>query len=88
MRVLLTLLVIVVIVLIGAFAFNLINISQTREGRLPHIAVSGGQAPTYDVKSAKVELGTKPASVDVPKVDVGTTRKTVNVPTMDVKKPD
>jgi hypothetical protein len=86
MRGLLILLLVLVIVLIGAFAFNLIDINQTREARLPTVAVSGGQAPAYDVSTGKVELGTKPAPVDMPKVDVGTVRKTVDVPTVNVSK--
>ena len=70
MRGVLILLLVVVIVMIGAFAFNLIDISQTREARLPTVAVSGGQAPAYDVSTGKVELGTTRKTVDVPTVNV------------------
>ncbi|HWL47326.1 MAG TPA: hypothetical protein VNQ31_06375 [Sphingomonadaceae bacterium] len=82
MRILLTLLLVVVILLIGAFAFNLIDISQTREGRLPTVDIRGGQAPAYDVSTGAVKVGSKTTSVAVPRLD--TTRKTIEVPTVNV----
>jgi hypothetical protein len=82
MRILLSLLLIVVILLIAAFAFNLIDINQTRKGELPNISVQGGQVPAYDVQTGSVNVGTTERSVDVPKID--TTRKTVEVPTVNV----
>ena len=48
--------------------------------------MSGGQAPAFDVDTAKVDVGTKKTDVTVPKVEVGTTSETVKVPTVDVQK--
>jgi hypothetical protein len=59
MRVIVTLAVVVVLAVIAAFAFGLINISQTREAKLPEVAVSGGQAPAFHVDTAKVAAGPK-----------------------------
>lgn len=77
---------ILVVLVIAAFAFGLIDVSQTKETKLPEVAVKGGQAPAFDVDTAKVNVGTKEESVDVPKVDVGTTKADVELPTVDVQK--
>jgi len=77
---------VLILVVIAAFAFGLININQTKETKLPEVAVQGGQAPAFDVDTAKVNVGTKETSVDVPKVEVGSTKAKVELPTVDVKK--
>lgn len=77
---------ILVLVVIAAFAFGLIDIDQTKETKLPEVAVQGGQAPAFDVDTAKVDVGTKETDIDVPKVEVGTTKAEVDLPTVDVKK--
>lgn len=78
--------VIVIIAIIAAFAFGLIDINQTKETRLPEVSVRGGQAPAFDVDTADVDVGTKNTTVDLPKVDVGTTEEQVKLPTVDVDK--
>jgi len=78
--------VIAVIAIIAAFAFGLIDINQTKELKTPEVSVSGGQAPAFDVDTAKVDVGTKSTDVTVPKVDVGTTKEEIKVPTVDVEK--
>lgn len=78
----------IALAVIAAFAFGLVDVNQTKDARLPEVAVQGGQAPAFDVKTADVDVGTKKTTVDVPKVEVGTTRTQVEVPTVDVKKPD
>jgi hypothetical protein len=70
MRGILVLLVIVVIGAIVAISFGYINVSQTKTGELPHIAVSGGQAPAFDVKTANVSVGTEKHVVETPTVNV------------------
>lgn len=77
--------VVAVLAVIAAFAFGLIDIDQTKETKLPEVAVEGGQAPAFDVKTADVDVGTTNTSVEVPTVDVGTTREKVELPTVDVK---
>ena len=78
--------VLLVLVVIAAFAFGLIDINQTKDAKLPEVAVQGGQAPAFDVDTAKVNVGSKETSVDVPKVDVGTTKEDIKLPTVDVEK--
>jgi hypothetical protein len=78
--------IIAVLAIIAAFAFGLIDINQTREARAPEVSVQGGQAPAFDVDTAKIDVGSKPADVTVPKVDVGTAKEQINVPTVDVQK--
>lgn len=76
--------VILVLAVIAAFAFGLIDINQTKETRLPQVSVTGGQAPAFDVNTAKVDVGTKTTTVEVPKVE--TEKRAIEVPTLDVKK--
>jgi len=78
--------VILVLAVIAAFALGLIDINQTKDAKLPEVAVKGGQAPAFDVNTAKVNVGSKEAAVEVPKVDVGTTTTNVKLPTVDVQK--
>jgi len=88
MRTVLIIVLVAVVVAIGAFAFGLVDINQTRSGQLPEVAVQGGQTPAFDVKTADVDVGTKTESIDVPKVAVGTQEEEVKVPTVNVNKPE
>ena len=78
--------IVAVLAIIAAFAFGLIDIDQTRETKLPKVAVEGGQAPAFDVDTAKVDVGTKKEDITVPKVEVGTTKTDITVPTVDIEK--
>jgi len=80
-----TVLLIVVVVFGLAWAFGLVNLNQTREAKLPSVSIEGGQMPKFNADVAKVDVGTKNETVDVP--TVGTTRKNVEVPTVEVQKP-
>lgn len=62
MRAILFLLAIVVLVAIALVATGVIDIRQTREGRLPE----GAQAPAFDVDLNPVEVGTERREVEVP----------------------
>jgi hypothetical protein len=86
-RVVATVLVAIVVILGIAWAFGLINLNQTRDAKLPSVAVEGGQLPKFDADVAKVDVGTKNETVELPKVDVGTTKEKVPLPTVDVQKP-
>jgi hypothetical protein len=70
MRGILVLLIIVVLVAIVAISLGYINVSQTKPGALPSIAVTGGQAPAFDVKTANVSVGTEKHVVETPVVNV------------------
>jgi hypothetical protein len=78
--------IVAILAIIAAFAFGLIDVKQTRDAQLPDVSVRGGQAPAYDVDTAKVDVGSKTADVTVPKVDVGTKKEPIKVPTVDVQK--
>lgn len=70
MRVILTLLIVVVLVAIVGIWTGLIDVSQTQQGALPTIAIKGGQAPAFDVKTANVSVGTENHVVSTPTVSV------------------
>ncbi len=78
--------IVAVLAIIAAFAFGLIDIDQTKETKLPKVAVEGGQAPAFDVDTAKIDVGTKSEAITVPKVEIGTTETEIKVPTVDVDK--
>lgn len=83
-------LLIVVALVVAAFAFKLINIDQTQSGALPTVKVdtAGGALPKFNVDTAKVDVGTKTTDVTVPTVDVGTKKTGIDLPTVHVEKAD
>lgn len=83
-------LLLVVGLVVAAFAFKLINIDQTASGALPTVKVdtAGGALPKFDVDTAKVDVGSKTTAITTPTVDVGTTKTEVEVPTLSVEKAD
>lgn len=80
--------IVIVALVVAAFAFGLIDIDQTKETKLPDVNVetSGGQAPAFDVDTADVSVGSEKTTVDVPTVDVGTTKEDITLPTINVDK--
>lgn len=76
----------IVAIVVAAFAFGLVNIDQVREAQAPTVKLetSGGQAPVFDIETARVSIGSKPATVETPTVSVGSTSTTVEVPTISV----
>lgn len=70
MRIIGGLLVIILIILAGGIATGFIDLQKTQEGRLPEVAVKEGALPKYEASVAKVEVGTRKETVDVPTVDV------------------
>lgn len=86
------LLAIIVIVglVVAAFALGLVNIDQIRSAKAPTVSVqaSGGQAPVFDVDTATIDVGKKQESVKVPTVDVGSTDAQVTVPTISIDRVD
>ena len=83
-------LLIIVALVVAAFAFKLINIDQTQSGSLPTVKVdtAGGSLPKFNVDTAKVDVGTKTTDVTVPTVEVGTKKAGIEVPTVHVEKAD
>jgi hypothetical protein len=78
-------LVVIVGIVVLAFALGFINIDQTKSAKLPNVNVqtSGGQAPSFDVNTAEINVGSKKATIDVP--TVGTKEETIDVPTVGMK---
>lgn len=79
--------IVIVGLVVAAFAFGLVNIDQVGTGSMPKVKLetTAGEAPKFDVTTAKIDLGTKQESVNVPTVDVGTKEKTVTVPTISME---
>jgi hypothetical protein len=80
--------ILVVVGTIAALTFGLVDIDQQKGARLPSVSVdaTGGQLPSFDVSTAKVHIGTKDASVDVPTVTVEKKKTTLELPTISVRK--
>ena len=70
MRFLGGLLLIVLLVIAAGFALGFIDLQKVEEGRLPTVAIEEGKLPEYKANVAKVEVGTRKETVDVPTVDV------------------
>jgi hypothetical protein len=81
-------LVIIVALVVAAFAFKLVNIDQLTSGSAPKVAVEGGSLPTFKVDTAKVNVGTKQEDITTPTVSVGTKTTGIDVPTVSVEKAD
>ncbi|MEJ7934561.1 hypothetical protein WG907_09865 [Sphingobium sp. AN558] len=70
MRVLGGLLLIVLLAIGAAIALGFIDVQKTRDGQLPEIAIEKGALPKYEANVAKVEVGTRNETVEVPTVAV------------------
>ena len=70
MRFVLLLLVIVVLAGIIGLYTGMLDVTQTRAGSLPKVAVSGGTAPAFDVKTANVSVTDEKHTVTVPHIAV------------------
>lgn len=68
MRAILTLLIVAAVIVIVLVMTDVINIDQTREASLPEI--EGGSAPTFDVDTADIDVGTETREVEVPTIDI------------------
>ena len=70
MRIIGGLLVIILLVLAGGIATGFIDLQRTQSGSLPEVSVKGGTLPKIEANVAKVEVGTRNETVEVPTVDV------------------
>ncbi|MFY9349979.1 MAG: hypothetical protein WBL20_19340 [Sphingobium sp.] len=70
MRVIGGVLVIILLILAGGIATGFIDLQKTQDGRLPEVAIKEGKLPQYDADVAKVEVGTRKETIEVPTVDV------------------
>lgn len=63
-------LIVLLLVLAGGIATGFIDLQKTQAGSLPEVSVKGGALPKYEANVAKVEVGTRNETVEVPTVDV------------------
>ncbi|KQT51954.1 hypothetical protein ASG43_20915 [Aureimonas sp. Leaf454] len=69
-RVLGILVAVVVVVGIVGYAMGFFTVTQTQEGSLPNVSVTGGSMPKVDVDAADVNVGTETKTIEVPTVTV------------------
>ncbi len=77
MRTVILVLIIAIIAVIGAVATGFLDIQQIRGAKAPDVVATGngivakgGQAPSFDVETGSVKVGSKEATVKVPKLEV------------------
>ena len=77
MRAVLFIVIVAVIAVLAAIATGFLNINQVRGGSPPQVAATGngvtakgGQAPSFDVETGSVKVGSKEALVKVPSIEV------------------
>jgi len=77
MRTIILVLIIVIVAIIGAVATGFLDIQQIRGAKAPEVVATGngivakgGQAPSFDVETGSVKVGSKDATVKVPKLEV------------------
>lgn len=64
-------LLLIALLLVGAgIALGFIDVQKTRDGQLPQVAVKQGALPKYEASVARVEVGTRNETVEVPTVAV------------------
>ncbi|WHO40055.1 hypothetical protein PMI04_005535 [Sphingobium sp. AP49] len=64
-------LLLIALIVIGAgIATGFIDLQKTQDGRLPEVSVQKGALPKYEANVAKVEVGSRNETVEVPTVDV------------------
>lgn len=93
MRAILLILILGVVALIFLIASGLVDISQTRGARAPHLEASNGsiraqagQTPAFEVQTGSVEVGTRDANVAVPKIEVKPGQAQVKVPSVEIRR--
>jgi hypothetical protein len=69
-RVLGILVAVVVVVGIVGYAMGFFTVTQTQQGSLPTVSVTGGSLPKVDVEAGNVTVGTETKTIEVPKVSV------------------
>ncbi|MAM60685.1 hypothetical protein [Maritimibacter sp. UBA3975] len=81
-----------VVIVVLAFGFYMVDFDVTEEGAMPDVDVSveEGDMPEVDAEVGEIETGTETEEVTVPDVDVDvdTQEEEVEVPTIDVNPPE
>jgi hypothetical protein len=84
MRFLLSLILIIGLGFVAAWGLGLVSVTKVRDGALPVVKAEGGQMPQFDVKAAKIEVGTTNTVVAVPTVT--TENRIVETPSVTIEK--
>jgi hypothetical protein len=92
MRAVLLILIIVVVAAILAFASGFLHLNQTQSAQVPGVTLAngsvttrGGQAPSFEVESGSVAVGTQRREVTLPKVALPLPSISVNRPGKDAQ---
>ena len=93
MRAVLLILILAIVALIAAVATGMIDISQTREAKVPQISTtsngvtaSGGQSPAFQVETGSVEVGAGTTNVTTPTVKIEGKQTQVATPKVTVNR--
>ena len=77
MRALILILIIAIVAVIAAVTTGFLDINQIRGAKAPVVATTGngvvakgGQAPSFDVETGSVKVGSKEATMKVPTLEV------------------
>ena len=94
MRAIFLILILVVLLVIAALATGMVDIRQTSPATAPTVTAQDGKinatpgtAPTFDIETGTVGVGTNQTAVKVPSVEVKRDGATVAVPTVEVRRP-
>ncbi len=94
MRTIFFILILAVVAGIVGVSTGLINVSQTRNARMPGIAAEGGkiearagQTPAFDVQTGTIGVGSKTLDAPVPTLKVERSNKQISVPAIEVRRP-
>ncbi len=94
MRAILLILIIAVVAIIAAIGTGLINIRQTSPAVAPSVAsedgrltTQAGQAPSFDIETGSIGVGTGNRTVNVPSVEVKRDGTQVAIPSVEVRPP-
>ncbi len=94
MRAILLILIIAVVAIIAAIGTGLVRIPQTSPAVAPRVEMKDGklttqpgQAPTFDIETGSIGVGTSNRTVNVPSVEVKRDGTQVAVPSVEVRPP-
>ena len=92
MRAILLLLIVVVVGAILAFASGFLHLNQTQTAQVPGVSVGnggvtahGGRAPSFEVETGSVSVGTQQREVSLPRVALPVPSLHVNRPGTDAQ---
>lgn len=77
MRAVLFVVIVAIVAVVAALATGFLSINQIRGGQAPQVSASrngvtakGGQAPSFDVQTGSVKVGSKETTVKMPTLEV------------------